>query len=60
MTGPDRCRGWHGSQVWHTEHVAPLEAFSDRNDLSSDLERGLTPPAQSIICGRRAGERVGQ
>jgi len=53
-------RGRHGGEVWHVEHVAPLDAFSDRNDLSSDLELSLTPSAESIIHGRRAGEGVRQ
>lgn len=51
-------RGGHGGEVWHLEHLAPLGEFSERHDLSSDLELGLTPPAQSIINGRGTGEGV--
>jgi hypothetical protein len=43
-----RC-GWHGGEVWHLEHLPPLDAFSHLHDLSSDQELGLTPPTQSII-----------
>src|ERR1700722_9119267 len=53
-------RGGHGGEVWHLEHLAPLGEFSERHDLGSDLELGLTPPAESIINGRSADESVRQ
>jgi hypothetical protein len=52
--------GWHGGEVRHAEHVFPLDEFSRRHHLSSDLELGLAPSVQGIINGRGAGEGVHQ
>jgi len=53
-------RGWHGGEVRHAEHGAPLDPFSDRHEPSSDLDLSLTPSAETIINGRGAGEGVRQ
>ena len=44
-------RGWHGGEVGHVEHGAPLGPFSDLHDLSSGLDLSLTPSAETIING---------
>jgi hypothetical protein len=53
-------RGWHGGEVRHAEHGAPLDPFSDRHDLSGDLDLSRTPSMETIINRRRASEGVRQ
>jgi hypothetical protein len=41
-------RGWHGGEVWHVEHGAPLDAFSDAGQLVP--QRPLRGPANIFLA----------
>ena len=46
----------HDGELRHVEHGAPLDPFSNRHDLGSDLDLSLTPSAETIINSRGAGD----
>jgi hypothetical protein len=50
----------HDGELRHVEHGAPLDPFSNRHDLGSDLDLSLTPSAETIINSRGAGDAARQ